>query len=1121
MSLNILSFNWHEPYLCLLSEIGHNFLIVEPQISEGNYRRWNTNMRPIPDNVRLLSENEAVDHLDKGEVDILIAHNIKDLIRLESYVLPKILVFHNKLSTEIALGNNKINYKDYLSKVGPLLTDVKKVFISEGKRSDWGMDGDVILPGLDVDEYGGYLGENRSILRVGNLLQERDLMMGFSKGEDILAGFNSVTLGMNPNIDKSRLSDGFDDLISNYRSQRLYLNTTVEKYEDGYNLSLLEAMAVGMPVISTANKTSPIKNGVNGYISEDKNYLIQCTARLLNDLNLAKTLGEKARETVKNIYPKSTFIKLWNKCIYDAIREFLESSGISMQEETKNYQEKQKKNILMDFVSYPATTAFYLERSFRKKHNVITCGAQINDELIEEWNLENLNWPVKPQDIFRATSASLSETLDQLPKNWIPDFYLWVDTGLSDVPYDLKNHSIPKACYLIDTHINLEKHKEIGLQFDFVFVAQKIYVDILEKSGCKNVTWLPLACDPEIHGQKETEKKYQIGFVGTVGHEKSRRKYLLNIISENFELQCERRFMDEMADLFSASKIVFNNAVNNDLNMRVFEALCSGSLLLTDQADGSGLEWFFDDGKHLAIYSDDKLVESIRFYLDRPDLMKSIGAAGRKEVLQNHTYDHRTSTMIELIGKYLSNIDNPKSSLSSYFTNIRYDILPLVPQNATYILDVGCAAGMTGKELKKRPEVFVAGIEMDPAAANMASKILDDVVQGNIESIDLPYEENSFDCILFADVLEHLVDPLAVLKRTRKLLKSGGTIVASLPNVQYFGLIHHLVEGNWTYQDEGILDRTHLRFFTYREIVKLFNAAGYEILQVEETIDPQYEKSNNSKSIINAGRLSINDLTPEEFKRFFVFQYKISAKLKSNNLNEKNYQKAKEVYVTSILEKGKTLENEKRYEEAVKTYQAVDDTCVDYSEVLARTGNCYMRLQDLQSAEKYYRQSLELLPECITAGVGLGLLQVQINECDNAITQFSNMIKHNPASDKAWSGLGIAYRMTERIMEAMDAFGRALEINLENEPAMNNLLELSYHHNRFDQIECFMKRYLKLHPDNINILFGLAGIQYKLKNNNAAQKNLSKILSINPEHVDAKKMLDIINIDLEKIAEHI
>ena len=80
--------------------------------------------------------------------------------------------------------------------------------------------------------------------------------------------------------------------------------------------------------------------------------------------------------------------------------------------------------------------------------------------------------------------------------------------------------------------------------------------------------------------------------------------------------------------------------------------------------------------------------------------------------------------------------------------------------------------------------------------------------------------------------MEHLVDPLAVLKKTRKFLRSDGTVIASLPNVQYLGLIHHLIEGNWTYQDEGILDRTHLRFFTYREMEKLFNDAGYEIIKV-------------------------------------------------------------------------------------------------------------------------------------------------------------------------------------------------------------------------------------------------------------------------------------------------
>ena len=124
-NLQILSFNWHEPYICLLSEIGHRFLIVEPEITNGNYRRWDKNMRPIPSNVRLISQDEATAHLDKGEFDIAIAHNIKDLVKLNSYILPKILVFHNKLSTEIGLGNNEINRGEYLEKIRNIILSLK------------------------------------------------------------------------------------------------------------------------------------------------------------------------------------------------------------------------------------------------------------------------------------------------------------------------------------------------------------------------------------------------------------------------------------------------------------------------------------------------------------------------------------------------------------------------------------------------------------------------------------------------------------------------------------------------------------------------------------------------------------------------------------------------------------------------------------------------------------------------------------------------------------------------------------------------------------------------------------------------------------------------------------
>ena len=117
-------------------------------------------MRPIPDNVILVSEDEAMAQLDEGSLDLIIAHNVKDLIKIRDYSIPKILVFHNKLTTEIGLGNNNINRDKYLSSIGPLLIDVNKVFISESKRLDWEMDGDVILPGLDVDEYSGYTGES-------------------------------------------------------------------------------------------------------------------------------------------------------------------------------------------------------------------------------------------------------------------------------------------------------------------------------------------------------------------------------------------------------------------------------------------------------------------------------------------------------------------------------------------------------------------------------------------------------------------------------------------------------------------------------------------------------------------------------------------------------------------------------------------------------------------------------------------------------------------------------------------------------------------------------------------------------------------------------------------------
>ena len=172
-----------------------------------------------------------------------------------------------------------------------------------------------------------------------------------------------------------------------------------------------------------------------------------------------------------------------------------------------------------------------------------------------------------------------------------------------------------------------------------------------------------------------------------------------------------------------------------------------------------------------------------------------------------------------------------------YFGGDRPEMLKFIPSAARYILDVGCGKGKFGAILQKKGcEVW--GVELDASAAEEASKKLFRVVHGNITSnLDLP--ENYFDCIVFNDVLEHLVDPWEILSHIKQyLVKESGIIVASLPNVrQIYNIYQLLLKKDWQYHDSGILDKTHFRFFTQKSIKRFFKDCDYELLRMEG-IDP-------------------------------------------------------------------------------------------------------------------------------------------------------------------------------------------------------------------------------------------------------------------------------------------
>ena len=169
-----------------------------------------------------------------------------------------------------------------------------------------------------------------------------------------------------------------------------------------------------------------------------------------------------------------------------------------------------------------------------------------------------------------------------------------------------------------------------------------------------------------------------------------------------------------------------------------------------------------------------------------------------------------------------------------YHTHYRYEMIDFIPESSKKILDVGCGSGIFSRELKHKFEAEVWGIEVDSEAAVLAKKIIDKVIVGDAFLSVTQVPDSYFDCIVFNDILEHLADPFTLLQNIKNKLNSNGVIVCSIPNVRHFvTLFDLLVKKQWKYTDQGILDRTHLRFFTKKSLIDMFNSLDYEILKIK------------------------------------------------------------------------------------------------------------------------------------------------------------------------------------------------------------------------------------------------------------------------------------------------
>jgi len=763
--IRVLTFNFHEPYLWLMAKTGFDFTIGVYE-SEHLARKWHTHYRPIPDNMRMAAEPQWRADLESGAYHVVIAHNETNALDIAKYVTPKILVCHNRRTF---LETAAVSTPDAPALFTKLLARLQEffrfVFISESKQADYGVPGDVIYPGIDVEEFGGYTGEKAEILRVGNMMRARNLMFDVDLQERVCAGLPTRVAGFDPAIAGAQETRSFEDLLELYRTRRCLLHVTRQEFEDGYNLSTLEAMAAGMPVVALANATSPLTDGVDGFVSADEKYLRARVEELLGDRDLARAIGARGRETVAAKFPIRAFVDNW------------------------------------------------------------------------------------------------------------------------------------------------------------------------------------------------------------------------------------RRVIEECAERSAWS---------------------------TGQSGGA------------------------------------------------HAYE-----------------------AGGYYRSERREIAQFVPLTTARLLDIGCGAGDFGRYLKGQGVGYVAGVELVERAHALAKEVLDEVVQGNIETMELPFADASFDCITFNDVLEHLVNPDAALRKAARCLTPDGVILMSLPNVRFFQVVQMLGEGRWTYADAGILDRTHLRFFTAHEIPELIAAAGLELLELGPlSAVPLEQLPRDDAGNITLGRVTITPRDDEDCRQLCVYQYFVMAGKKGGDR----------------LAKARALYEAGRYRQAY--FAAMEARGVDAVAQYALAAKSAAAAQEYEEAERILREALASLPDSLELAGELGVMLAAAGKDAEARPLLEQALKGHDVPALVGAALGGIHARADEFEEAWPLLLEALEENVEQINVLEPLVRVAEGLGRLADIEGIMKRYADYYMGNVGIALHYAELLVRLGRTDEARERLEMVLIFVPNHPRALELMN-------------
>ncbi len=319
-SPRILTFNFHESFLCCLAHLGCQIDVVTD--FKNQTLNWSPSARPPPDNFELISWAEASVRVKSGAYSAVVSHTVKNLLGVWSFGnVPHIFVAHIPLNFSSPLAALKSLFKRIAVGAFALFHRMDFVAVSPWKLKTWHHKGHAICF-FPIPFSRAFISENRSstAVTVGNRIRERGNEMGYEALAQIRAKTSVLMIGNNPAESFSQSCRTFEEFAKLFSTCGIYVFTICQPQGDGYNTAMLEAMLLRMPVVTISNPSSPIRNGFNGFVCNGAEEMIERIELLKSDEALRIELGNNAFKTVTEQFSQTVFVSRWNEVLGHLIK---------------------------------------------------------------------------------------------------------------------------------------------------------------------------------------------------------------------------------------------------------------------------------------------------------------------------------------------------------------------------------------------------------------------------------------------------------------------------------------------------------------------------------------------------------------------------------------------------------------------------------------------------------------------------------------------------------------------------------------------------------------------------------------------------------------------------------